>query len=438
MKKTISIILIVLAMLLMHTTVFADMDAPSVQPYTATVTNADGASYYDYESYDDGTYYKQYLAEKGTLPYDTEITINYEEEQDGKMFGRFNIQDGNGNIIFGLVNLQDITILNEDSLKNYSPDYNQPFTFKVIKDTGVEIHKGPANAYEVIGKTIPFGTTITGYYFTEYGTSPWYYISYQGVVGYICELDGALGQISNNIKSIKTIKETNIYKNIGDRSYIKENDKPSGTIPANTIINSFLETDPWDRMFYLTGNGYEGYISAYDVAITYQNVYHRVISAPEGGLVFYENADENSKILAENIPGGTVLVVQYEQYDIRGEGWINVTYDQKSGWIYVPEDVLYANLDINDDEYNNLVSDTGIEVDNTVFAPQQSSTNTAENTTITENIDTPKEIEVTNKSLKDMAIICVVAGVIIALTAVVTVIYFNKKNKKNENNTDNK
>ena len=49
MKKTISIIFIVLALLLMHTVVFADMGAPSIEPYIAIITNPDGVPYYSFE-----------------------------------------------------------------------------------------------------------------------------------------------------------------------------------------------------------------------------------------------------------------------------------------------------------------------------------------------------------------------------------------------------
>ena len=440
MKKTISIILIVLAIILIHTNVFADMDAPSVDPYTAYINNVNGAPYYGYGGPEDN----YSLVQKGILDYETQVEIRYEEEQKGKIYGHFDFKDDDGVYNFGLIELSNLTVLNEDALKDYSPDYNNPLKFKVLKKDGIEIHKGPANIYEVIGKTIPFGTDITVYNFKgkDSYTAPWFYISYGGVVGYVCELDGVLGSISKYTKSIKTLYETNIYDNASDYNYDETLDKPSGTIPANTILTSFLETDPWSRMLYITDDRYTGYVNEYDISTLSYEIYNRVITVPSGDLILYETAYKNSSedsneenknesTILTTIPAGTVLVVSYEQYDIRGEGWINVTYNGKEGWVYIPDEVLYANLDLNDEDYNNLVSQTGVEVDNTVFTPQKSSED-SNNIIVEEVTNTTADVQKAGMSLAQMAIICIVAGVIIGVTAVVGIIYLNKKNKKNE------
>ena len=133
MKKTISIILIVLAIILIHTNVFADMDAPSVDPYTAYINNVNGAPYYGYGGPEDN----YSLVQKGILDYETQVEIRYEEEQKGKIYEHFDFKDDDGVYNFGLIELSNLTVLNEDALKDYSPDYNNPLKFKVLKKYGI-------------------------------------------------------------------------------------------------------------------------------------------------------------------------------------------------------------------------------------------------------------------------------------------------------------
>ena len=53
-KTFITLFILLIAVLLLSTTVFADMDAPSVKRYKATVSNIDGAPQYSFE-YDEDT-----------------------------------------------------------------------------------------------------------------------------------------------------------------------------------------------------------------------------------------------------------------------------------------------------------------------------------------------------------------------------------------------
>lgn len=422
MRKTFIITFIVLAIILIHSQTFADMDAPTVDPYKVSVANVNGASCFEY-NYDETTQ-KTYLQEKMVIEYGTELTVNYEEEQNGEIFA--NVIDTSGTYL-GLVNLNDLEIISLDNLDNYSPNLTQSFSFTVLKEDGVQIHKGPANAYEVIGRTIPYGNSITGYYFKENGSAPWYYVLYQGVSGYISELDGALGRSSTYVRALKTFSDTNVYKNKAD--FIAQ--KPSGKINANTVLTSFLEVDPWSRMYYITSGGAKGYVNSYDLATINYEIYINAVKIPEGGLPLYSIANkEDGEVLIENIPEGTKLTIEYMQFDIRGEGWINVTYNNKNGWLFIQEDDLLRDDNIDDSEYDKLL--ISYENDNTI-----NDENTVDDTTMPVNDANKVDLVATNPPLPTIALICVAVAIIIALTATVTVILMNKKSKKNNNNDIN-
>ena len=75
-KKVLTFILILL-IVLFSKEVFADMSAPEIKPYTAYVSNPEGADYYQYDAQADG--YKKV----GNLEYGTEINVEYETTENG-------------------------------------------------------------------------------------------------------------------------------------------------------------------------------------------------------------------------------------------------------------------------------------------------------------------------------------------------------------------
>ena len=416
MKKIISITLFVLAILLIHTTVFADMDAPSVEPYIAIVTNVDGMPYFKLE-FDEETQ-KSYLYKEGSLNYGDEVTIQYEETFNDQLYGYFTQES-----LYGYIKLDEVEIKATDKAKERKVDYTSPIYFKVLKSDGVLIHKGPADAYETIGRPIPFGTQITAYSFHEYGSDPWFFITYQGVEGYICELNGALGQRSKYIKSIKAPKEINVYATTKSSFVSGEEPEIVTTLKPNTVIASaFYDVDAWSRMYYIENGKSSGYVSMYDITTEPVQLYKETLEIPEGGLALHEYADEESPILIDNIPEGTTFTFIYRtsEFEYEQPGWVNISYEGKDGWILIDYEHLHFNYDeaVEEEPEPEVVEEP---VDNTVVP-----------------IEEPTKIEVNSTAtLPQIALMCLAVGIIIALTAIVTMKLVNKKKDNGDNNSTN-
>ena len=417
MKKTISVIFIVLALILIHTAVFADMGAPSIEPYIAIITNPDGVPYYSFE-YDEETE-KSFLKELGTFAYEDEVEIQYETSFNNELYGYF-INEGS---TFGYIKLENIEVKESKKASERNVDYKNPINFKVLKSDGLEIHKGPANVYEVIGKPLPFGSTITAYRFTEATDNPWYFITYKGVEGFICELDGALGKRSNFVRSIKTPNEVDIHSTATVVSESDEESNVIGTLPPNTVITSFYAVDDWSRMYYIENGKTSGYISYYDVTTEPVQLYKHTLKIPEGGLTLYAAASKDSTVLEESIPEDTSFTFVYftEALDYDEEGWVNIKYEGKDGWILInPEYVTFNYDEVVEEEKEEVILKEENTVDDTVIPIEESS-----------------KVEVKSASmLPQIALMCAAIAVIIALTAFVTMKLVNKKKTNNDNNGD--
>ncbi len=161
-EKLITIIMIFLSLLGLQIYTYADMDAPQINPYTATISNPNGANYYEWE--DNG--YKPI----GTLEYGTEIEITYEEESDdGTVYGHFTLQNEKYSINFATIKISDLTILEENKFTKDYADLENPIDAIILKEGGIEIHQGPAEGYSILDTKIPKGTKIKMYNFKEEG-----------------------------------------------------------------------------------------------------------------------------------------------------------------------------------------------------------------------------------------------------------------------------
>jgi len=190
MKKIISLILT--SILVLPIFVHADMGAPEIKPYEAYVVKADGADYY--ENYCDNSEcgYKKV----GKLDYDTQIKVDYEQDIDGKIYAQFNM----GEDIYYILTKDIIPIVDEF---NFEPDSEDDYVYKldnyseitVLKSEGINMHKGPANAYTEIGPIIPKGTKLK--YIYNAGDI-WLYVEYEGTTGWISILDGSVGWYKTN------------------------------------------------------------------------------------------------------------------------------------------------------------------------------------------------------------------------------------------------
>lgn len=406
MKKILYLSVFILLVLVLHTTAFADSTVPIISSYNATVSNENGAEYYAYTF--NGTNGNR-IELQGTLDFGTEIEVQTEEFINGRYYCRFVMKDNTSSLLY-YIDMENVKIDESSIITSITPDYLNPHTFTVIEENGIPIHQGPAYIYDVIGKTIPNGKVITAYSIAE--DNPWYFTTYEGVEGFICEAYGALGHASTEVKSLKSPVELKIYTKPSSNTIV-------GTLPANTEIDKFLLTDKWSNMYYIAEK--KGYIFINQAAVIRQQIYERLIKTPSDGFALYEEASLESNVLISKIPKDVVLTGKYEQYDLAkgaSSGWINVRYEDIEGWIYVTEDILEESEKLTNEQYG--------EVGNNI---QSGSSNIIDENIINEEIQV-SESQVKNPTslqIPKITIICFVAGIFFVIGAIVLVKISNKK-----------
>ena len=413
MKKSLSMIIFtslffVLAIIASSTKVFADMDAPAIQPYEAVVSNVNGASYYI--AYPD-------FVEAGKLNYGDKIEITYEEVlQDGKLYG--NYYDENNNYGY-YVRISDLQVVDteKDFSKNISLSNSKHI--EILAKDGVEMYKGPAYAYSKLGVTIPKGETLKGY-FNQDIYEPWYYVEYKNTSGFICILKGAVGFEKESNKKLLTPRKISIYDNTD--TFDKKD--VIGTIPANTYITEYKEVDTWSRAYYVTYNGISGYISYYDIAFEpYEELSSYKVNYKNAKI--YKEGSINSEVLLDNIPEGTELKSEFEQ-DIRVWGWFYTTYKDISGWVLLCEDEESYEEYLEDIQNEEIDEEDNI-LENTIVDDKENVVKNGK-----EEVRENKEIYSQNNMRLQIILICILVAVTVSITSLVTIILINHKKDKNK------
>lgn len=406
MKKILSIaILFVLIVMALQISTFADMGAPEIEPYKATITNVEGAKYW----------VDEVDAEvAGTLEYGTTIDVLYEIEywKINKQYAYFQLDDSS-NMTYR-VELKDITAIKNE--KDIKIDHTKSFDIVVLAENGVEMYTGPSYAYSKVGVTIPKKTEIKECYYVHSG-NPWRYVTYNGTSGWICELNGSIGykeEISYKVLAPRTVS---VYKNVNFDTVVQK-------IPANTLVTDTLIIDDWSQAIYVTYDGVSGYVRKSECATN--NIWAEELGTQSSTYEvnypakMYKEGNAYSEVLIENIPEGTTLEYTMAE-DIRAYGWIYTTYNGTKGWVYYME---FA------DNYEEAIEGAKYpENTDVIGAVKEDLQNNSEANLETEKIEEPTA----TVSGKQTVVLCIAGAVIIALTAFVTITLVNKKKKEKNN-----
>jgi len=262
----------------------ADMSAPKTYRYRASVSNVNGAQYYQYD------WKTETLKLIGTFEYGKEINIIYEEELNGEKYGTVG-SDVDKNVVIGEVKLSDIIPIESEFNMNDEDVYECSLSVMVLADEGITMHKGPSNSFAKVGKVIPKNTMLI--FNKQYGRggedSPaWYYTEYQGNKGWVCILDSVIGFEKGKTTYITPV-EVDITKN----------EQKIGTIPANTVIENYYDVDTWSESIYVSHDGVAGFVSKGDLASASADF--SVMITTNKNIMLYQEADHNSKALI-NVP----------------------------------------------------------------------------------------------------------------------------------------
>ena len=285
MKKTIKILLLVLACVSFSLTVFAD-ESPS-RYVDCTVTNPNGAALY----YDAGNGNE---IETATIPYKTTVSVrayyDIRNELPCPIFDKLidsgiisendRIGEVTYNDIRGYINVSDVTVEESGFSLNDAVKTENPQTYIITCEKGIPMFTGPSPLYEITGQ-IPDGTEITLTY-TDRGeennsADTFYYTEYNGQGGWIFKNPGysiqcfdLLRKLDSNNPYTGKLKVTGNNLRLFD-VFSPETDengnftgyqKVGGVIPAGTELtfDSYYEYDNWALTEY---NGVKGCVAMY-------------------------------------------------------------------------------------------------------------------------------------------------------------------------------
>ena len=433
MRKFIKILLI--AIVLLPLRVFADMGAPAIMEYNASVSVPEGAKYYD-SKFDESKNATIYI-EKGTIQYGKEIHVTYEEVNNNEKYALFSLDKE-----YFLIKVNDIISIsneidfNDEKITKVDGNYKGKTGGVILKKDGIKIYKGPAYGYGETKYVIPFGEKIDFKYVMGFEGVSWAYVEYKGHNGWISTLDGAIGfdYIDEFVSSTELIFSyktdiTDVLKS----TFITNNSnfKTLSSIDANNIIKptAVYRLDPWSRgNLYIEYGNNEGYIESNNLvpncsencSVTIQDGYNSLykdLNYDEIG-----SSESKSKITSEkiiDIPTNTEVKMIYFKGGDYGLNYIGyIEYGGKKGWI----EVEY--------EYYQKLYNPNFEI------ATSTTTTTTSVTTVPTTTKNSKSIS-KKKTSSEFIIICVFSAVIVSITSLVIIMLINKRKKLIKNVENN-
>ncbi len=399
--KKISLICIIFVLFL-TTIAFADMGAPEIREYEATPKSVDGAPYYEYV-YNEETNSGEYV-EVGIIEYGKTIIVLHETiEENGEKYGVTDLVDNHKRYE---IKLDDFYAVNDIITEEHDEN---PTEIRILVND-IQIHNGPAYIYDVVG-TIPKDTILNGYRIDNGLMNPWLYIEYNGISGWICELNSSIGYYTD--RKLITMCDLSVS---GDEI----------AIPNGTIINGYYDTDDWSSKVFFTYEDKDYLVDKYDFGVEAVDTWFS-----DGYEIKYDNAKMyssaslESEVVVDNIPNGTVLSIDYIEYGLRWIGWIYTEYNGVKGWVIYFEDER-AQEEFLNGEYN--VRD--VKQDEMKLIPDNNDVNKVEENNEPKEVplDRPIALTTTNeKPIVSNTVVYIGIAVIIALTALVIILLVNKK-----------
>lgn len=406
MKKILNILL--LLSLLVTLNVKADAGPPMFPTIDVEISNKDGAKCYDHDN-----------QLKKTLPYGEKYSASQDIQDENKYF--INTEE---DYEYCYVSAKDVVVKTKD-FKVEEGDKNE-IKGKALFLDNVTIYSGPATLFDKVG-TIPKGTTLNPEYEYNYY---WLYVSYNGMKGFVSRHKGrivleALPSEDEDI-TIVTFAKTPIYS---FENWNLEKRKEIGSIPANTEIkNYWTSTDNGGEVYtyyYLTYNGVSGFVpigNKFDSFAAKCDGYK--IQAKKSVDVYKTVEFDDSDISAESIG----KIEANKEYDVKYCGMIPeyIYYiPSLKGWVIERDTDPYIIETNKDGEvYDHTVSDEDDDPnpENPISDPDPIEP---------EKPEPEKPVKETKKlSYDELIMICVGAGILIAVTILVTIKLVNKRKEE--------
>ena len=423
--KKIKILLISL-LLFIPISVLADAGPPT-STYKIRVSNPNGANVYSTSDLE--------TVEK-VLPYDTILTVMYEEYHGKEMYlnafydtGKLD-EDGEKILENYELKKEDITPLKID-LKDYSKIGNTKiYSF----DTDNYLYEGPSKIYKKIEPEKALEKNKT--YKVLYEDGLWAYVTVNDISGWVYTADSERYEDyspTGNPANLATYNETYGRQNIitiKDESLYespKSTTKTGITIPKNTELEG---TYYYDGVYYVKYNNSSGWIKPEfnkdapdkDMIINFaykcqeEREYEDCEIKTNKNQSLYD--DFNSKKVIKEIEPATL---KYDYYIRESSGkvieWYHINDDKIKGWIYINFD---DQLEEDDDE------------DNDIIIPNPSSSSSSDS--IISSSSSSSKIDKEYNETKELVLYIIIGVLLLSLTALVTVMLINKKKQTTNDN----
>ncbi|MBR1817770.1 MAG: hypothetical protein IJ772_02870 [Bacilli bacterium] len=375
MKKILkSLILLILICPLF---VKADMGAPQVRQYEIVVIKEGGIDYYQDPDY-------QKVAGHLNKEETAKVVMEYNDITNIEIENKYYYIKREG------------VIAKESEVTPSSSGVKKQVKIKsaiVNNKNGVEVKKGPASMYEIIG-TIPYNTELT-----------WqYYIDNEGMTDIYIEKDGLKGWV-NILQAQVLIENDNTYLITSDIN------TECGIIPANKALRATYKTDMW------SGKTFFNYKNC---TIEKETRGTEIAFIPEQlptnktfvDTTIYENKDFSGKVIATIPKNEEFIEIAYVSDREYRYATLFIKYQEYYGWIKVGEEGF--------DSTDKRVSSE--EVIKELILEEK------EEETIKE---TPVQEEKKEEpNTKDTIIMAVIAGFGLAIASLGLIILVNNKKKK--------
>ena len=272
MKKYLLVILSVL--LFVPSIIFADMGAPAIEPYKATITNKDGAVLYDKKADD------KYEATNKILKYGETVEITFDDEE----YAETNYTN--------YIKQSDITMIE----KNYTmkdSEWGKAYNALVLKE--LVVRTGPANGYDKTGLTLKPGTIVSIREGVFEGGSVWAYVNYNGQTGFIDTYNATItlgGRIETRVVMTDTkIKDASTGNEIG-------------TLTAGTeLYGKIYNVDAWSHSYYIETKDVKGIVEKFHLATKGKEI--TVNYSGKKDLNVYSSGSVESTVIGKIKPGTT-------------------------------------------------------------------------------------------------------------------------------------
>ena len=354
MKKLLAFLLAACISLFLAVPAFADGRGPAFTNYDVICTK--DTPYYQ-ENWDkDGV-----MEKKGSFPSGTVLTVEYEYEKDGVLYGNVNI--GNDEdwewayIRIDDVNLKDDTYLPENAQK-----LSRPHTVRIIAHGGIPMYAGPNKKYSTIF-TIPRGTKLTYLYGNDEETyyRTWAYVTYLNKSGWIyvyaydadnglVELPDAdekaeIWAISGDVKMYSGFSFGNIEDEINEdridtkrkEELHREPDRVIGTLEnGKKYTYQYKHAQDYGTWYYVTAGLRRGWVYLSEdtsriAAETTADYRDKFMTYMPLKLKLHEAPNEKASAVTVTVPKDTVLRPDYYAYN-DGETYFYITLGETSGW----------------------------------------------------------------------------------------------------------